>query len=93
MKLLAPYQHHSDTSFRAAEKIEPSCGNLEWEVLDFMRRFGGMTDAEMQNLLGMGGSTQRPRRVSLVEKGLVRDSGTKRKTTAGRLATVWEAVI
>jgi hypothetical protein len=33
--------------------------------------YGPQTDEEMQELLGMGSSTQRPRRVELWEAGLI----------------------
>jgi hypothetical protein len=50
----------------------------------------GGTDEELQDALGMNPNTQRPRRIELVERGLVRDSGRTRKTKSGRRATVWE---
>jgi len=49
----------------------------------------GATDEEIQTWLGMNPSTQRPRRVELVKKGLVVDSGKTRQTRSGRKATVW----
>ena len=59
-----------------------------------LRRLGfqGATDEQMQRSLGMNGNAQRPRRVELVEAGLVVDSERTRKTTFGRLAIVWVAV-
>lgn len=93
MRTPAPYQHDSETSRKAAEQIFNDLNHLERVVLFILTAHKFLTDEEMQAATGLHGSTQRPRRVSLVEKGLVRDSGTKRKTTAGRMATVWEAVI
>jgi len=49
----------------------------------------GLTDHEMQAHLNMIGSTQRPRRVELCDKGLVVDSGRQRPTPSGRMAVVW----
>ena len=49
----------------------------------------GSTDEEMQFALSVPGNSQRPRRVELVRKGIVRDSGQTRPTRAGGKATVW----
>lgn len=88
-----PYQAHSETSREAADEIGGKAGTIRRRVLDCIRsRPDGMTDAEVQSVLGLEGSTQRPRRVRLVELGLVRDSGRVRTTHSGRKATVWEAV-
>ena len=51
----------------------------------------GATDEEMQFTLSMPGNSERPRRVDLVHKGLVRASGQTRPTDAGGKATVWIA--
>lgn len=40
----------------------------------------------------MGGSTERPRRVELVEGGHVVDSGLRRLTRSRRFAVVWRVV-
>ena len=91
---LPPHQMHSPTSRAAAEAIMPSEGSLEEAVYDCIVQAGehGMTDAEVQTRLGLDGSTQRPRRVRLVEKGLVKDSGETRKTKTGRHAVVWVSI-
>lgn len=88
-----PAQRHSDTSQEAAEAIKPSAASLRMKVLDFIvaRGSDGATDAEIQTALRMEGSTQRPRRVELVDAGLIRDSGCKRTTASLRRATVWVA--
>lgn len=52
----------------------------------------GATDEEMQQELGLNPSTQRPRRVELVRRGLVVDAGHRRATRRGREATVWRAL-
>ncbi len=49
----------------------------------------GMTDEEMQRALNLDGSTQRPRRIELMKAALVLDSGRRRPTSKGHLATVW----
>jgi hypothetical protein len=89
-----PCQRHSVTSREAAESIKPDASELRRRVLAYLRGRGedGATDEEMQDALGMGGSTERPRRVELVEMGSVVDSGRKRKTRSGRNAVVWVCV-
>lgn len=89
-----PAQRHSETSVAAALAIEPAAGTLRAEVLACLRRCGpqGATDEEMQWDMRMGPNTQRPRRVELVDRGLVVDSGLRRRTAAGRRAVVWRAV-
>ena len=88
-----PAQMHSAPSIAAAEAALPTVGTQRWHVLELLRAFPsfGMTDEEMQNAMGMNPSTQRPRRVELVNAGLVRDSGERRRTASGRQATVWVA--
>ena len=89
----APYVRGSETSKAAAEDIEPNAGTLRAKVFAALKGIGpvGYTDEELQNVLGMNPSTQRPRRIELVAAGLVADSGTTRKTRSGRAATVWVA--
>lgn len=85
------YQKHSPTSIAAAREIEASAATLRGKVYRYLQARGkvGATDQEMQEALGMDPSTQRPRRVELVERSLVEDSGDKRKTRSGRAAVVW----
>lgn len=89
----APYQSHSETRAAAAEAIRPTAHTLRAEVLRFLEGLGfvGATDEEMQVALNMNPSTQRPRRIELVEEGWVRDSGATRRTKSGRNAVVWVA--
>ena len=84
----------SFTSELAALENEPNAGTQRSRVLMALRAHPhGLTDHQIQKLLAMDPSTQRPRRVELVESGLVRESGIYRKTPSGRLAAVWVAVI
>lgn len=89
-----PRQRHSDTSESAANAIRPKSATLREKVLGFLRTRGdaGATDEEIQDLLRMPASTQRPRRVELVAMGLAKESRTKRTTRSGRAASVWVAV-
>ena len=92
-KRAPPRQRHSATSAAAADGISPDLSRLRRIVYRALVRAGkrGLTDHEGDDRLRLGGSTYRPRRIELVEKGLVRASGAKRKTPSGRLATVWIA--
>lgn len=85
------YQAHSDTSFAAAEQIKPDASTLRGKIYELLCNSPGMTDEEQQDATGMNPSTQRPRRIELVERGLVRDSGITRETKSGRKAVVWIA--
>lgn len=91
----APYVKGSKTSKAAAQQMEDEgeLGKLRAKVLAHLRKKGkkGATDEEMQDALGMNPSTQRPRRIELVDRGLAADSGQKRKTRSGRNAVVWIA--
>lgn len=93
----APYQRGSETSLAAAQAIEPRLHRDEEIVLRVIRaRDGfGITDDELEvHFTGNGWAapTARARRIALVRKGLVADSGKTRPTRTGRQATVWIAV-
>lgn len=94
MTTTIPSQPHSATSRDAARKIETTAGTLRRRVLDCLLNAGvlGMTDEELQTILAMNPSTQRPRRIELVNAGKVYDSGFTRPTASGRNAVVWRAV-
>lgn len=77
------------TQRQAAILAFPGTGTQRRRVLDHIARTGGATDEEMQQALDMNPSTQRPRRVELVDDGWVEDSGRTRKTPSGRDAVVW----
>ncbi len=91
MTATAPHQPHSATSRAAASKIDARTGRKL--VLDFLLECGeqGATDEQIQQATGLDGSTERPRRISLVADGFVIDSGRERKTEHGRNAVVWRA--
>lgn len=88
-----PRQWHSETSSAAADEIAHDVSRLRRLVLDFLLAIGpdGATDEEMQSGIPMAPNTQRPRRIELVNQGLVKDSGQKRRTNSGRFAVVWIA--
>lgn len=82
-----------DTSRAAAVSVLPRTGTKRAMVLEAIRYADdeGRTDEELQNQLGMNSSTQRPRRLELVEAGLVIDSGHRRPTSTGSMAICWIA--
>jgi hypothetical protein len=84
-----PYVRHSETSRAAADAMAPHVTPLQQKVMDFLREHGPATDEEMQAGIPMGANTQRPRRVELVAKGRVIDSGKTRTGTSGKQAVVW----
>ena len=88
----AARQAHSDTSTAAAEAIAPLAGTLQAQVLDLLTVWGPMTDEQMQSVLDLNPSTQRPRRIELMHAGFVRDSGQRGLTLSGRMAVLWEAI-
>ena len=90
---MPPYQRHSEESREAAELIEPDAATLRGKVLAHLRECGstGATDDEMQIALRMNSNTQRPRRIELWRRDLIRATGHRRPTRSGRSAMVWEA--
>lgn len=91
-RVFAPFSEHT-TSREASESVRASAAGMEADVLELLRSVwpDGMTDAEIEAHSGLGPNTARPRRVGLVLKGLVRDSGQRRPTPSGRAARVWVA--
>lgn len=81
----------AETQRTAAVLAYPNTGTQRRRVLDYITNCGGYgaTDENVQDGLNMNPSTQRPRRVELVEGGFIVDSGDKRKTRSGREAVVW----
>ena len=82
------------TSREAARRIEPTQTPIRGRVLGHLiaRGDAGATDEEAEAALGIKPQTYTPRRRELVMLGLVRDSGRRRCTDAGRSAVVWVAV-
>lgn len=83
------------TSVRAGLADLPASGTQRRRVLDAIvdatrRGHGGATDPEIQRHLQMGPNTERPRRVELVARLYVVDSGATRDHE-GRAHIVWRA--
>lgn len=95
---LGPFQRHSATSRRAAIDAYPRTGTQRHRVLEFIRGRGddGATDDEIQVALNLNPSSERPRRIELVEGGYVRakvvdGAAVERLTRWGSDAQVWVA--
>ena len=87
---LPPHQWHSDTSRAATEAIAPKFGTITRKVLAHLCSYPlGLTDEEAQQTMGMEGNSYRPCRVTLMDRGFVVDSGTRRKTHQRKDAVVW----
>lgn len=94
---LAPFVQHSKTSLEAALAIAPHLEPLEARLYALLAGVGaaGATDEEVARAWpswageNRKDSTLRARRVKLVSKGLVRDSGQTRPGVSGRQMTVW----
>ena len=88
-----PAQRHSPTSVEAAKLTNAQGGRRA--VLDalasaaFMGTDCAMTDEEIAEVSGLSPNTERPRRVSLVQAGLVEALDHKGTTASGRRATRW----
>lgn len=85
---------HGDTAKAAAKSIKLRSGTQRAAVLLELYAvnqagWGGLTDELLQIRLGMGASSERPRRVELVRMGFVEDSGKRSQTAAGLDAVLW----
>ncbi len=90
MSAVLAHQSHSETSLAAAIAYAGRATTARERVFRLLEGSSeGLTDEELQTLLGMSANTQRPRRVELERAGLVQDSGLTRETSAGMLAVVW----
>lgn len=85
------YRHNDpDTSQQAARA---AAGMFTAKQMTVLRQFrdapNGLTDLELQTIIGDGRSTYRTRRSELVEAGLLQDSG-RREKQEGSNRIVWE---
>jgi len=83
-----------DTSVEAAQSIMLALPNIEAAVYEYaaLRGTRGFTDDEMNDHFETHKSTYRARRSTLVDKGLIEDSGARVKGPNGRNMTVWRIV-
>ena len=83
-----------DTSIEAAKSIVPTLPNIEGLVFEYaaMRGKQGFTDDQLNEHFQTHKSTYRARRSTLVDKGLIEDSGERVKVSNGRNMTIWRIV-
>lgn len=91
---MTKYIKDSQASKDAAQGIAPRAGTLRDMVHKALATAGpeGMTDEQIGSATGLKGNTVRPRRVELVELGVVCKTKRRRKLVSGNTATVWVAV-
>ena len=76
------------TSYEAAEKMAGKAGTKRWNVLIALAHHpDGLTDKEIQAVLHMAGSTERPRRIELLSAKLIHASGERQ--VRGTRQVVW----
>lgn len=80
----------TDTEQQAAESVTPVTGRLRVLALELITTHtGGLTDDEGGKLMNADRLTFGRRRQELVDEGLVKDSGMRRKGPSGRSTIVW----
>ena len=85
-----------DTSWAAARSIDNEALRAsQQQVLEILRKHGPLTDEAIYRYVNgeQSVSGARTRRSELVDAGLVRDSGARARTAAGRQTIVWEVVV
>lgn len=87
-----PFQAHSTTSRRAAASMVTRAGGLRDLVLQCIRDAGqaGVTDDQISYLLDLPGNTARPRRIELLDAGLIEPAG-QALTRRQHWAVTWRA--
>lgn len=86
---MLPYSNNTTSLETAASISQSSAASLRERVYRFILDNKGATDHEIQQGLGLIGSTERPRRWELVKEGRVEDSGERRLTPSGKRGIVW----
>jgi hypothetical protein len=86
----SPGHRGVDTSFAAAADLEVKLGRLQRMVLAAIREAGwlGLTADELCDRLKLSRWTVQPRTSEMKRKGLIRDSGQRRRNASGKHAIV-----
>lgn len=89
----APGHRGVDTSIAAAADIAPKLGRLQRLAEETIRAAGpaGLTADELADSVELPRWTMQPRTTELRLKGLVVDSGLRRRNCTGKAAKVWVA--
>jgi hypothetical protein len=87
----APGHRGVDTSIEAAEAIVPKRGRLQRLAEATIRAAGpdGLTADELAAQLRMERWSIQPRTTERCRKGIIRDSGRRRRNVTGKAAIVW----
>ena len=90
-----PGHRGTDTSIAAATAIAPVSARIQRMVLLAIAEVGsrGLTAEELATRLSMERTTVQPRTTELRRRGLIDDSGQRRRNRNGKSAIVWTAVI
>jgi len=87
-----PYQPHRQTSVLAAGVAKHSAASIKDHMLDLIYATPeGLTDMQIQDIMQLDGSTQRPRRGELLDEGRIKNVGTRRNKR-GHPVLVWGLV-
>ena len=80
-----------DTSIAAADAFAPKLGRLQRLAETTIRAAGlnGLTADELAQRLAMERWSIQPRTTELRRKGIIRDSGKRRRNVTGKAAIVW----
>ncbi|UAB78405.1 hypothetical protein INR77_01265 [Erythrobacter sp. SCSIO 43205] len=89
----APGHRNVDTSIAAANALAPKLGRLQRLAHTAIKaaKERGLTADELAANLGMDRYSIQPRTSELRRKGLIRDSGQRRRNSSGKAAIVWVA--
>ena len=89
----APGHRQVETSISAANDLVPKLGRLQRLAEMAIRGTGahGLTADELAAQLEMDRWSIQPRTTELCRKGLIRDSGQRRRNATGKMAIVWIA--
>ena len=89
----APGHRNVETSVAAADALAPKLGRLQQMAKSAICDAGtqGLTADELSARLDMDRWSIQPRTSELKRKGLIRDSGQRRRNATGKLAIVWIA--
>jgi predicted transcriptional regulator len=85
------FKGDAETSREAAEAMQSKCGRLQQIAFCHIRAAGasGYTADELAEAMGMDRWTVQPRTSELKAKGLIVDSGQRRRNVTGKRAVVW----
>jgi hypothetical protein len=85
------YSNGVDTSNAAAASIEPHLPRLEQMVYDCIKGWGddGLTCDSVELMTALPHQTASARIKSLVDRGVIKDTGLRRQTRSGRMARVY----